>query len=795
MDTPEALLDAFEHAWQTGLAPELADYVPAGAAGGELVAELVALDLEYRLLAGQACRVEDYFVRYPDLAAQPAQAVNLIAVERLARQRAAGLNAEAYWQRFPQWRTALLDHFRADLPPAPPGPDTVLANRYELGAVLGTGATSTVYRAVDRELNRIVAVKMLTPGVFAERRFIREARSLARLQHPNILAVHDVGTVANRAWLVTELAAGGDLTRLVQAGPMEPAVAAALLQPLAEALQHAHEHGVIHRDLKPSNVLLTAAGQPCLADFGLARTPEASRSTSQPVGTPAYMAPEQLHGQASSASDVYGLGAVLYHLLIGQPPFIGALAEVLRQVAECDPVPPRQRRPSVPRDLDAIVVKCLAKEPHRRYPSAAHLADDLRRFLQRQPVQARPTNWLRRWWRRARRHPRTTLALGTAVCVILVVLLGLAQQAQNAEQHAIQAEQQRQRADAELRQSLVHLRTVAEWSNQTTLRTPALAGERCSLRGQTQTYLQALVARCESEPTLQRVRAEALDLLAFLTAGDGHPQVAAQHLEHAQAVWARLPLTADVAERWAANRLQAGLLAEAAGASASAGAAYTQAETLYAQADPLHRARWRHGRLLAACAHNALLRATGQTQTAATQRTAILAWTTAALVPMGTGPSEEWTLAGCAYLLGNLQIAHGDATAALAQYELAIGWLANLPTDFQPLVERARLWAECCLYAAKLHRTQKRIPTALVHCATGQRLLANGGDERLLALLEDQTGQCLLVVGQKSAAWRWHRSAVERLTRLQQAHPHDALVTKNLSVCRGRLQRLEPGGE
>ena len=272
---------------------------------------------------------------------------------------------------------------------------------YVVEAVLGRGGVGVVYRARHLGLRRPVALKMLLSGAYAgpaERaRFLREARAVAALRHPNVVQVHDVGEHDGRPYFTMEVVDGGSLAGRLGGAPLPPAGAATLVATLAGAVGAAHAAGIVHRDLKPANVLLAADGTPKVSDFGLARGVEGEDAltlTGARLGTPSYMAPEQAagrHGAVGPATDVYGLGAILYELLTGRPPFRGeSAAETERQVIADDPVPPRRLNPRAPRDLETVCLKCLQKVPSRRYASAAALADDLGRFGRGEPIAARP---------------------------------------------------------------------------------------------------------------------------------------------------------------------------------------------------------------------------------------------------------------------------------------------------------------------------------------------------------------------------------------------------------------------
>src|SRR5262245_45544467 len=309
-------------------------------------------------------------------------------------------------------------------PPSIPG--------YEVEAVLGRGCMGVVYRARHLRLGRPVALKMLLAGDCAgpsdRARFQREAEAVANLRHANIVQVYDVGEHDGRPYFTMELVEGGSLAEKLAGVPQPAREAAALVATLAQAVSAAHQGGIVHRDLKPGNVLLAADGTPKVSDFGLARRVEGGERLTQSgalLGTPSYMAPEQARGRTQAlgpAVDIYALGAILYELLTGRPPFQGeTAADTVLQVLSQEPVPPSRLNARVPRDLETICLKCLHKEPPRRYASAAALAEDLRRFLQDKAIAARPEGRLERLARGARRRP--TLVVGLAAGVLLATAL------------------------------------------------------------------------------------------------------------------------------------------------------------------------------------------------------------------------------------------------------------------------------------------------------------------------------------------------------------------------------------
>ena len=304
---------------------------------------------------------------------------------------------------------------------------------YELLGEIGRGGQGVVYRAHQKSLNRTVALKVIGLGPWATeahlKRFRREAEAAASLDHPFIVPIHEVGEREGCCYFSMNFVEGGQLDEVVRRAPMSIRQAAELIAKLARTVQYAHEHGILHRDIKPGNILLDVKGEPHLTDFGLARLMEAEGTvtrTLEVMGTPSYMAPEQAAGETTKftkATDVYGLGAVFYQLLTGHPPFTGGTTfEIVRLVLDTEPRPPRLLNPKVDRDLSTICLKCLEKDPKRRYSSALALAEDLEHWLKHEPIRAKRSGFFshaRKWVRR-----KPAIAALSASLVVLAAVMG-----------------------------------------------------------------------------------------------------------------------------------------------------------------------------------------------------------------------------------------------------------------------------------------------------------------------------------------------------------------------------------
>jgi tetratricopeptide (TPR) repeat protein/predicted Ser/Thr protein kinase len=408
-----------------------------------------------RLRAGEACSAETLLETYPDLQVDADLALELIYTEFITRDELGQQpSVDAWCRRFPQWHDRLdrllridelMQHRGGDTEPSwdftrtvgshPPERISRLEDRYEVLGELGRGGMGVVYRARQAGLNRDVAVKMILSGEFADAeersRFRREAEAAGRLQHPNIVQIHEVGAGSDRPYISMELVEGGSLEEKLAQNPLLPLHAARLAETLARATHYAHERGIIHRDLKPANVLLAADGTPKITDFGLAKhlaDGGTSRTrTGAVLGTPSYMAPERALGQSQHtgpAVDIYALGALLYEALTGRPPFLGSSPlDTLEQVRTREPLPPRRLQPKIPGDLETICLKCLQKDARKRYASALDLAEDLRRYQAAEPIRACPIGPWERTLKWARRRPA---AAALVVAVPLLTFAGIA---------------------------------------------------------------------------------------------------------------------------------------------------------------------------------------------------------------------------------------------------------------------------------------------------------------------------------------------------------------------------------
>jgi serine/threonine-protein kinase len=438
-----------------------------GTAAPPALLDQVLKEQRQRWRQGERVLVESYRDAQPALCAERDVLLDLIYNEILLREEDGEQpRLEEYRQRFPQFAEELALQFEVDgaldaiLPADASDRATVreaapLAAEdsvdplpslpgYEILQVLGRGGMGVVYKARQISLNRVVALKMILGGAYAGRhvlaRFRIEAETVARLQHPHIVQVYEIGAHDGRPFMALEFV-DGSLAKRLGGTPRPARQAAQWLETLARAVQYAHQQGIVHRDLKPANVLLSRDGVLKITDFGMAKfvqvvaqsgeraATSGQTQTGAILGTPSYMAPEQAEGkrhQIGPSTDVYGLGAILYELLTGRPPFsASSTQETLDQVRLQEPVPPSRWQPKLPRDLETICLHCLQKEPSQRYADAGGLADDLTAFLAGEPIRSRRAGLLERLVRWTRRRPAEAVLVGTGVMVLVGLVVGI----------------------------------------------------------------------------------------------------------------------------------------------------------------------------------------------------------------------------------------------------------------------------------------------------------------------------------------------------------------------------------
>jgi tetratricopeptide (TPR) repeat protein len=448
--------------------------------------QLLAILLNHQCQAwrrGEGALVEAYLAQEPALRADVQATLDLIYQEIMLREETGeSPDLGEYLRRFPELETELRTQFEVENALdrgalVQPGGDateivvhsTIVPTRsfptipgYEILCELGHGGMGIVYQARQLRLNRIVAIKMILAGDFAPpdavERFVAEAESIAKLHHPNIVQIFALGECGGRTYFEMEYVAGGSLADRIGGTPWPVRDASRLIETLARAIGEAHRLAIVHRDLKPANILLSNEGTPKIADFGLAKCLDTKTRTARTewiVGSPSYMAPEQAGRRTSPIgppADVYSLGATLYELLTGRPPFQATtVLETLELLRSSEPIAPTRLRPRLPRDLVTICLKCLEKDPARRYSTGSELAEDLRRFDAGETISARAAGWHERVWRWCRREP----AVACLAIALFAGLVGVLTQWLRAESHLQEALHHRGRAEQNVRDALL----------------------------------------------------------------------------------------------------------------------------------------------------------------------------------------------------------------------------------------------------------------------------------------------------------------------------------------------------
>ncbi len=595
-------------------------------------------------------------------------------------------------------------------------------------AKLGEGGMGVVYRAWQDRPGRWVALKLMQPGEDLDR-FEDEMAVLGRQEHPHIVKVFACGEHEGRPYFTMEYADGGSMDRVLAGAPQLATQAARLVELLARAVHHAHQQRVVHRDLKPGNVLLVRSDrpeavrlgrdpeqaesyEPKVSDFGLAKQldqPPGNTPSGARIGTPSYMAPEQADGRSREvgpAADIYALGAILYELLTGRPPFRGAgLMDTLLQVAHEEPVPPRRLQPRVPRDLETICLKCLAKAPTRRYASAGALAEDLRRFLAGEPIEARPVGVWEQGWNWVRRHPGIAGLAASAATVLLAVAGVAATRAVLSEQgrRAVQEERdekERQREKAarardRTRQALDAMTSAVTSKSLETQ--SALSAEQKKFLAEVLTYYQEFADEQGEDEGTRRWAADAAIRVGIMQSGLGNSEASIRAWKQARKGYERLaadfPAVSDYRQELATTYNAVGVGLARLGRRAEAEASHRRALELRERLAAEHPAAPQYRDGLAKDHNNlgALLAALGRwAEAEASYRRALeLRERLAAEHP--TVPSYRTGLAGAQVNLGHLLGDSGNPTQALAWYDRAIALLTPL-VEAEPRLSVERRW-------------------------------------------------------------------------------------------------------
>jgi tetratricopeptide (TPR) repeat protein/predicted Ser/Thr protein kinase len=685
----------------------------------------------------------------------------------------------------------------------PPAATLPYFGDYALQQEVARGGMGVVYRARQTSLNRIVALKMILAGRLASaadvQRFRNEAEAAANLEHPHIVPIYEVGEHEGQHYFTMKFIEGGSLAQHTERLRGDPRATAQLLAVVARTVHHAHQRGILHRDLKPANILLDEYRQPHLTDFGLARRlqddPSLTRSGTV-VGSPSYMAPEQATGPSrlvTTAADVYSLGAILYELLCGQPPFRAESSlQTLRQLLECEPVRPRLLDPRVNRDLETICLKCLEKEPGRRYASAGELADDLERYLRGEPVRARRAGLAERLWRWCRRRP-VVAALAAALLLSLAAGASLITwQWQRAEANFADAEEQRRRAEQERARAEEGFRQAHQAVNQFCTKVsegqmrdvPGLQPVRRELLEAALVYYERFLQERSHDPALRAELADIYFRIATITSLLGSRPEALKAYAQARTKYEDLLRADPGSVPWRAALAEIhgriGLLQADTGQPAAALASYEEATRVYGELlaahpdDPVLQSG-------AATVFNSLgdlHRAVGRISEAlhCLERARDLQKDLVQRFP--AVPKYRADLAVTYYHLGGLKIVLGQAPAAGELYRLAYDLQDRLvqehPVNFRFQQELA---ATCRQLGAHFHNKDFDEALRVLECGVGllERLVAAepgvASFKADLAATYRQTGHLYRDSGDRPKAIVFYDKALAVMENLVRQHP------------------------
>ena len=597
-------------------------------------------EVERRVRSGEVHVAEQLLTRTPDMATDADFALELIYTEFVVLEElGAKPSLEETLSRYPQWQGQLERLLKVhevlseteDIDLSATAETLVgfestddhrqtadgtrwggTIGQYELLEEVGRGGMGLVYRARQRGLNRMVAVKLIrsadTATTSERSRFRVEAEAAATLQHPNIVQIYEVGNHQGCDFLSMEYVEGGSLEDHLQHQRFSIHDAATLIATLAEAIHTAHEHGIVHRDLKPGNILL-AGDVPKISDFGLAKqlwsSPTDHTQSGTLLGTPCYMSPEQAAGrtsETSAAADIYALGAILYELLVHRPPFLGETTiETLDWIRTRDPERPSTIDPKLPRDLETISLKCLAKDPRGRYASAQELADDLYRFLNHEPIRARPVSWWERGWRWVRRHPAWVGMIGLLLVVTAASAMAIFFQrrivgelSRSAAKRQLEADKEERRAEAAIAVADLNRREAADAIDRLSRlgaslnEQPGMGLTALQTAEEAARQYETLLQQDGTDEHLQWQAAQTYERIGYIQLRKGQPDLAAASTQKAITIYDGLPSSILVKQRQALAQVTLGHSLRRVEAWDASETAYNTAVAILESLEALH---------------------------------------------------------------------------------------------------------------------------------------------------------------------------------------------------------------